>query len=241
MQNLARTRAGLGVGPVLAALLALGLAACGSTPSIAAPSAADMPAFGPPDGASEDPGSVGYRLGPDDVLLVSVRQDEELEREVRIDGKGNVRLAKVEEPVKAAGLTIDELRDAIGAAYRRTGIRNPEVDITVKVFGSQRVALFGQVQKPGVVVLQGRRTLVEILAEAGGLTDTADAEDIVVARMIGGRRMGARYDLTVILTGGMADPQIYAGDTVIVGASALQAFFKSAGQAFPVLSLVPGL
>jgi len=74
--------------------------------------------------------------------------------------------------VRAAGLTVEQLRTEL-IEKCATQVRKPEVSIEIVDFGSQPVSVMGAVNHPGVLQLQGRKTLAEVLSMAGGLTQDA--------------------------------------------------------------------
>ena len=138
----------------------------------AAPAAA-APA-GPAPLASE------YVIGPGDVLQISVWKNEALSRvaPVRPDGKISMPLLH---DIRAAGLTAMQLRDKIARALAEF-LPNPEVSVGLAEVHSLRVSVLGEVQKPGVLELQGRTTILEALAMAGGFRDFASPSKITVIR-----------------------------------------------------------
>lgn len=122
-----------------------------------------------------------YKVGPEDLLEMEIFGQDNLNREVRVNGQGEVTLPLVG-VVKVQGLSpkaIEQrLRDLYGAQY----VRNPQVTLTVKEYRHQRVSVTGAVDKPGSYEIIGPRTLLEVLAMAGGLQDkgsTAKAGDVV--------------------------------------------------------------
>jgi polysaccharide export outer membrane protein len=113
-----------------------------------------------------------YLLGPNDQILVRVPQEEQInERPFRIDPEGFVTLP-VAGRVRAEGLTVQALEAAISGRLREY-IRDPLVSITVVQFRSEPVFFLGAFRNPGIYPLQGRRTLVEMLAAAGGIQANA--------------------------------------------------------------------
>lgn len=113
-----------------------------------------------------------YVLGPQDVLTIQSLYLEELnDRTVPIDLNGVVRLPMIGR-VSASGLTPTELERELGERYREY-VKDPELTVTVKEYRSQPVSVLGAVRTPGVLQVQGRRTLFEIISMAGGLREDA--------------------------------------------------------------------
>jgi len=136
-------------------------------------------------------------LGPFDIVTIHVTDAEELsDKPYRIDPEGNLHLPVVGQ-VHAAGLTLDQLESQLRTRLK-TFIRNPDVSVSVVEFNSQPVSVIGCVQKPGLLQLQGRKTLVEVLSLAGGVTQEAGYTVKITRRTENGRipLPGARDDST---------------------------------------------
>src|ERR1700676_1483705 len=113
-----------------------------------------------------------YTLGPNDQVLIRSPQSEEInEKPFRIDTQGFLSLPVVGR-VRAEGLTVQAL-EADLAKRLSEYIREPLVSITVTQFRSDPVFFMGAFRAPGIYGLQGRRTLVEMLAAVGGLQPNA--------------------------------------------------------------------
>lgn len=113
-----------------------------------------------------------YRLGPQDTLNIRVLYMDELgQAPYSIDLRGNLTLPMVG-AVRAAGLTIDELKDELTVKFREY-LQNPIVVVSVAEFHSQPVSVLGAVQSPGVHQIEGNKSLFEVISEAGGLRQDA--------------------------------------------------------------------
>jgi polysaccharide export outer membrane protein len=114
-----------------------------------------------------------YRIGPGDVLSIIVRKAPELSMEaVRVDQRGMIGIPMIDEAVPAACKTESELASHIAKLYLEYK-NNPSVEVFVKEFQSQPVAVIGAVDKPGQFRLQRQVRLLELLTFAGGPTDKA--------------------------------------------------------------------
>ncbi len=190
---------------IRAALLALATVAVAALVACGGSQASRKPA------ASRPP--MEYRIGVEDVVEVSVWKEPELSTTapVRPDGRITVPLAG---EIKAAGRTAKQLeREIAGKLAER--IASPVVSVGVKEVGG-RVFVLGEVARPGVYPLRGALNLLEALALAGGLTEFADPDDIVVLRRAaadGERRIRVSYGDAV---GGKALFDLLPGDTVVV-------------------------
>jgi len=114
-----------------------------------------------------------YRIGPGDVLTIVVRKAPELSLEaVRVDQRGLIRIPMIDDGVPAACKTESELATDIKKLYLEYKT-NPSVEVFVKDFQSQPVAVIGAVDKPGQFRLQRQVRLLELISFAGGHTDKA--------------------------------------------------------------------
>ena len=85
-----------------------------------------------------------------------------------------------------------------------------------KEYNSQRVTVDGAVIKPGIFPITGKMSLLQAIALAEGLSKIADPTGVVVFRQVNGQRMAARFDLKQVRGGRTADPNLVAGDIVMV-------------------------
>lgn len=112
-----------------------------------------------------------YRIGPWDVLEVSVYGEEDYTGvRVQVTEYGNIKLPLLEE-VEVLGLAQGELEEKLKQLFVKNAIfQNPSVTVLVTQRQSQRVSLLGAVASPGRYELLGRQELLHIIAEAGGFT-----------------------------------------------------------------------
>ena len=144
----------------------------------------------------------GYRIGPEDVLQVSVWSNDAVSRIVPVRPDGKISLPLLND-VQAAGLTPMELRDEV---TRRLGeyIPHPEVSVTVNDVKSFKVSVIGAVSKPGRFELKSAATVIDVLAMAQGFTEFASRSRIVVLRSDGTRVERLPFDYDKVASGGGA-------------------------------------
>jgi polysaccharide export outer membrane protein len=221
------------------------LSACSSGPSArtSGGGAAEMGTPGksmpPPDTTATGGAYVGvsdYRVGPQDLIEITVFQVPDLSRTVRVNSGGQISLPLIG-AVQAGGLTIQELEREIGRKLSEKYLQNPQVTAFVKEFTSQRVTLEGSIAKPGIYPLTGRTSLLQAIAMAGGLDKLADPRGIVVFRQISGKKMGAVFDLRNIRSGKDEDPQVYGDDIIVVEQSGSKTALRRFIEAMPVLNV----
>jgi len=113
-----------------------------------------------------------YLLGPDDQLEISGPELSELaNKPVRIDGDGDIQVP-LGGRVHVSGLTVQQTERELNKVLS-TYIRDPQVVVSVAEVRSQPVSILGAVNTPGVHQVRGRKTLLEMLALAGGIRPDA--------------------------------------------------------------------
>ncbi|HLJ50421.1 MAG TPA: polysaccharide biosynthesis/export family protein [Bryobacteraceae bacterium] len=116
--------------------------------------------------------SDSYVLGPNDEISVRcVNLDEFTDKPIRVDGDGYVTLPFVGR-FRVGGLRVDQV-DAELTKQLAEYIRQPQVLVNLVEARSQPVSVIGAVNTPGVQQIQGRRRLLEVLSQAGGLKPEA--------------------------------------------------------------------
>ena len=126
---------------------------------------------------SPSPGD--YRIGPDDLLKITVFDAPDLSQPVRVSGDGEISLPLLG-TIKVAGLTPRELELVLQALLRQTYMKDPQVNVTVAEMQSHSVSVFGAVKQPGVFQIRGTKTLLEMLSMAQGLAPNAGNEVLVM-------------------------------------------------------------
>src|SRR6266850_7902476 len=113
-----------------------------------------------------------YILGAGDQITVHALDAEEIsDKPYRISAAGDMTFPMIGK-VKAAGLTVEELESALVKALQEF-IRQPKVAVSVTEFRSQPVSVIGAVTNPGVLQLQGNKSVIEVLSMVGGVRSDA--------------------------------------------------------------------
>ena len=120
-----------------------------------------------------------YEIGPRDVLEIVIWDHDDLKRQVHVSRKGEFSFPLIGN-VHTDAITIAQLEKKIGDELSGRYIIDPQVTITVKEYRSKRVFILGEVETPGEYPLTGKTTLVEVLSLAGGPTEDAGGEVIVI-------------------------------------------------------------
>jgi polysaccharide biosynthesis/export protein len=178
-----------------------------------APAAARGTAAG---AASATPVPPDYVIGPSDVLSIIFWREKDLTSDVlvRPDGKFSMPLLN---DVQAAGFTPEQLRQQLTAEAKRY-VEDPVVTVVVKQINNNRVFVMGQVRNPGPIALAGPTTVLQVLAMAGGFTDFADRNHVVVTRIDNGaqKSFAFSYDDVVKKAKLAGNLVLKAGDTIVV-------------------------
>lgn len=187
--------------------------------------------------AVSDPKSSAYKIGPQDVLDVSVFKVAELSKTIQVSDGGSINLPLLGE-VPVAGSTArdveQDLTKKLGAKY----LQNPQVTVYIKEYNSQRVTVEGAVKKPGVFPIRGRSTLLQTLALAEGLEKISDQSVVILRQGESGKRLAARFDVAEIRSGTVEDPVIQSGDVVVAGTSAFKENLEILRNLMPVGSFL---
>jgi polysaccharide export outer membrane protein len=176
-------------------------------------------------------------IRPGDRLSIQVMGEPELTSDkYHVDSNGSIQMPLAGE-VLTSGLRPSELRDEL---IRRLGsrfIRDPQVAVIIAERRKTSFAVEGAVEYPGIFEATPGTTLLSAIAQARSPTNTANLDEVMVFRTAGSERLGARFNLTDIRKGLAADPQIQAGDTVVVGHSSLKGAWREFLQTAPVFNL----
>jgi polysaccharide biosynthesis/export protein len=120
-----------------------------------------------------------YIIGSGDLLGVEVFDVPELTRDVRVNETGFISFPLLPTKIHAGGLTPYQLQDKIAELLQTNGlISTPEVSISVKEQRSQPITVIGAVRTPMVIQAMRQTTLLQVLSQAGGISD--DAGSIVM-------------------------------------------------------------
>ncbi|PCF91883.1 polysaccharide export protein [Sphingopyxis terrae subsp. ummariensis] len=181
-------------------------------------------------------------VGPFTELRIEVFGVPEMQRDVMTDGEGNFSFPLIG-TVAAAGKTPVALAEQIRSQLVGKYVRDPQVTVNFKAptsasalaFQSMAVSVDGEVKRSGSYPVAGRMTLMRAVALAGGITEYAKLDDVVVFRNVGTKQYVGIYNLGAIRRGNYADPEIFPNDVVIVGDSPQRRLFKDILATTPAL------
>ena len=161
-------------------------------------------------------GSNNYRIGPEDVLDISVWNNTAIARTVPVRPDGKISLPLLND-IQAAGLTPMQLRDALSKKLEEY-MPTPEVSVIVKEVHSFKVSVVGEVKRPGRHELKSQATVLDILALAEGFGDFAARGKIVVLRPAGETVMHIPFNYNKVLSnnGAVENFFLQPGDIILV-------------------------
>ena len=157
-----------------------------------------------------------YRIGPEDVLMISVWKNEAMSRTVPVRPDGMISLPLLDD-VQAAGMTPMQLRDVLAKKLAEY-MPAPEVSVIVNDVRSFKVAVMGEVARPGRYELKSWTTVLDVLAQAGGFNQFASRSRIVILRPNGKTMTRVPFNYNKVTAAGGEEENFYLqpGDIVLV-------------------------
>ncbi|GAB6139483.1 hypothetical protein JCM14076_02120 [Methylosoma difficile] len=161
-------------------------------------------------------GTENYAINPGDLLEITVWDEEKLHKEVRVlpDGTISFPLSGV---IKVAGKSAGAIQTELTEKLKPY-IAEPVVNVSVKAVEGNVVYALGQVKKPGQFIMTQSMNMMQLLSLAGGLSQFAKADDIVILRRHEKGSEAIRFKYSE-LEGGEALDKNYllsSGDVVVV-------------------------
>ena len=186
-------------------------------PPAAEPSPQESPAK-PVVGTAKEvyPAEPQYRIGVEDVLLVSVWRDADLTREVPVRPDGKISLPLIQD-IAAAGKTPAELGKEIQVRLKEF-MSNPSVTVVVREINSIKIYLLGEVARPGPVTPKSQVRLLQAISMAGGITPFGGKKKIAIFRKTPSGEKVIEVSYEAIVSGKRPDDNLtlQSGDTVVV-------------------------
>lgn len=109
-----------------------------------------------------------YRVGPDDLIEVTIFEAPDLGGASRVTASGTITLPLVG-PIDVAGHTIREVEQSVEDALKKKYVNDPHATVFVREYASQPVSIIGAVKLPGIYQIKGDKALLDMLAQAQGL------------------------------------------------------------------------
>jgi len=122
-------------------------------------------------------------IGAGDLLHIDVFDVPELSRDVRVSNLGEISFPLIHERIRAAGATTFQLEQKIQDVLRQSGlVSDPQVSVFIKELNSQPVTIIGAVARPLTYQVNRPMSLLELIANAGGITDGAGTVVLITRR-----------------------------------------------------------
>ena len=157
-----------------------------------------------------------YRIGPEDVLHISVWKEEDLDRKVLVRPDGGISFPLAGD-IQVSGRTPLEVQDEIRSRLQRY-VPDAEVTVSVDKISGYTVFVLGEVEAPGQFTLGRYVDVVQALTLAGGFTPYASSRNIQVLRRQDGREVTYEFDFRDVSRGRSLEQNIIlqSGDVVLV-------------------------
>jgi polysaccharide biosynthesis/export protein len=140
-----------------------------------------------------------YRIGPEDVLSISVWKNDPMSRVLPVRPDGMISLPLLDD-VMAAGLTPTELRNLLAQKLAEY-VPSPAVTVIVNDVKSFKVSVIGEVIRPARYELKSRTSVLDVLALAGGFNQFAARTRIVVLRQEGDKKVRIPFNYNRVTNG----------------------------------------
>lgn len=174
------------------------------------------------------------RIRPWDQVRVNVFGVDDLDGTYRVDPEGKIRLPLLGS-VLVRGYTPFELERRLEALLGESYLQNPMVTVSVEATNTARFTVDGSIAQPGLYPIQGRMTLLQAVAVAGGPARGANPKKVVIFRVIEGQKMGAAFNLEKIRQGEADDPEVFGNDVIVVDGSEARAAYGEVLRSLPLI------
>ncbi len=159
-----------------------------------------------------------YQLGPGDSVRITVYNNADLTTEARIAEDGSIPFPLVGR-VALAGLTKAAAEQRLSKLLTEGGfLRQAEINLAVTDYRSQQVSILGEVAKPGKYPISSTTTVMDILAQAGGISDKGSSLLRLVQHDANGAAHERNVDLDQLVASNGTDLIVRNGDVIFVAA-----------------------
>ncbi|MFH1201405.1 MAG: polysaccharide biosynthesis/export family protein [Candidatus Omnitrophota bacterium] len=160
-----------------------------------------------------------YLLQPEDVLHITVYEQPDLETKVRVASEGEITFPLLGK-IKAAGLTVSDLKDKIQELLEKDYLVNPQVQVFIEEYHVKQVSVLGEVKQPGKYDMYKEKetTVLEAIAMAGGFSPAAAINSTCIIRNEGTEEVRIPIRITDITKKGRKEKDIplKPGDIIFV-------------------------
>lgn len=168
----------------------------------------------PADSAAADKTPATYRIGVDDSIQISVWREHDLSLAVTVRPDGVITMPLLND-IYVVGLTPKELADSLTEKLKPF-VNEPQVTVSVQSIHSRKVYLIGNAARQGSFQLNDNKTVLELIAEAGGLTQFAKSNSVYILRVVNGSETRIPFRYKDAVSGKASDMLLMPGDKVVV-------------------------
>ncbi|MEK7389811.1 MAG: polysaccharide biosynthesis/export family protein [Elusimicrobiota bacterium] len=146
-----------------------------------------------------------YKISPADLISITVYQDLEMNRKVRVNANGAVSMPLIG-AVKIGGMTLIEAQSLIESKLAKFLV-SPQVSLFIEDYGNKTVFVMGEVQRPGSypIPTESRLTVLEAISTAGGFTPIAGQDRTRVLRIVNGASVSFTIEVKAITQQGLKE------------------------------------
>jgi polysaccharide export outer membrane protein len=155
-----------------------------------------------------------YRIGVDDQIQISVWREHDLSLSVVVRPDGVITMPLLND-LYVVGMTPKELADSLTEKLKPF-VNEPQVTVSVQAIHSRKVYLIGNASRQGVFELNDNKTAMELIAEAGGLSQFAKTNSIYILRVVNGVETRIPFHYKDAVNGKGSDVLLMPGDKVVV-------------------------
>jgi polysaccharide biosynthesis/export protein len=162
------------------------------------------------------PVDAGYVIGEQDQLMITVWKEKELSTGVVVRPDGKITVPLVGD-VHVIGMTTLQLQALLTEKFKPY-ITVPQVTVAVSQINSRKIYLIGQVAREGTFPLNSSTTILQVIAQAGGLRDFAKRKNIYVLRKSSKGEERFQFNYDAVIRGKKQEQNILLqpGDTIVV-------------------------
>lgn len=161
-------------------------------------------------------GKTDYHVNPGDLLEISVWNEAEMNRELRVmpDGSISFPLAGY---INVSGKSVRQIQEEIKSKLRKF-ISDPEVNVAIKSVDGNVVYVIGQVKNPGQFIMYNPMDVMQTLSLAGGLTAFAQENNIIILRRTAKGSVSIEFEYSEVEDGDELDTNylMQSGDVIVV-------------------------
>ncbi|TKJ41538.1 hypothetical protein CEE37_02955 [candidate division LCP-89 bacterium B3_LCP] len=201
---------------IIITILSLTILLCscggGTPPAIEEIARIPLPQYIPPQ-SEELP---EYLIDFNDLIEIKFFNNQQFNEIVRVRPDGRVSLQRIGD-LLVVGRTPDQVKGMITESYARI-IKDPDITVFVREFGSPEVYVLGEVPRPGAVPYRGQLTALQAVALAGGPTKYAKMGSVLIIRQDGNELVAARWDMDDLMDGDIfrGDPPVRQFDIIYI-------------------------